>query len=262
MKRIVLFSVLFSAALFSCQKEIKIDLNEANPKVIIEANYSATDSTVKVIVSRSSSYFDVFEVDFINDAFITIREENGTEVIVPFIADGTYELSGFPPVFGSTYTLKVLHNNTEYVSDSKLMPVMELLPSRVEFQEESIFSSEGYWVFYRFQDFSELGNCYKLVPSYYGSRYDKFGEFSIGNDNLTDGNLVERPLLETFQLGDTVYLELQSINQKIYDYYNQLSSSSSGFNAAVGNPDYLWSNGALGYFSAYGYSTDMVIITE
>lgn len=262
MKRIVLFSALLTSALISCQKEIDVNLNESDPKTIIEANYIATDSVVKVIVSRSSSYFDVFEVDYINDAVVTIQEESGTEITVPFIADGQYELPGFPPNYGSNYTIRVSHNGIEYRAESRLMPVMELLPSTTQFQEESIFSDEGYWVIYRFQDPPGLGNCYKLVPTYWGKRYDKFGEFSRGSDDLTDGNLIERPLLETFQVGDSVRLELQSINQRVYNYYSQLSGTTSGFNAAVGNPDYFWTNNALGYFSAYGYSTDVIVITE
>lgn len=262
MKKIVLFSAFIISAFVSCQKEIDIDLNESDPKMVIEANYIATDSFVRVLVSKSSSYFDVFEVNSINDAAVTIQEENGLEIPVPFVADGRYELAGFPPNYGSNYVIKVSHNGMEYRAESNLMPVLQLLPSSVQYQPESIFSEEGYWVIYRFQDFPGLGNCYKMVPTYGGKRYDKFGEFSRGGDNLTDGNLVERPLIKTFQVGDTVSLELQSINARVLEYYSQLSSSNSAFNAAVGNPDYFWSNGALGYFSAYGYSTDTVIVTE
>ena len=67
-------------------------------------------------------------------------------------------------------------------------------------------------------------------------------------------------ILEKKQLKHTVILEMQSINETIYNYYHQLSSSTSAFNAAVGNPDYLWTNKALGYFSTYTYSLDTVYV--
>lgn len=261
MKQVLLYTIVFLFAI-GCRKEIDVDLNDANPKVMIEANYNATDSLVRVKVSVTSSYFDVFETNHINDAVVTIKVEGGSEIVIPFLADGLYELTNFPPTFGSNYVVSVTYDGVAYIATSNLMPVMELLPSTIEYQQESIFSDEGYWIYYSFQDPAGLGNCYKLIPTYGGKRYDKYNEFAKGSDDLTDGNLILRPLIETFQVGDTVVLELQSINQRILQYYNQLSSASSGFNAAVGNPDYLWSNNALGYFSAYGYSRDTVVVTE
>lgn len=262
MKKHILFSILLVSIFSSCQKEIDIDLNDSDSKIVIEANYIATDSLVHVLVSKTSSYFDGYAANPVNDAVVTIRENNGSEIVVPLVSDGFYELADYAPSYGATYTIKVSYDNIHYTAESVLMPVMELLPSTLEFQEESIFSKEGYWVIYRFQDFPGVGNCYKLIPTYEGKTYDKFGEFSSGDDKLTDGNLIERPLIKSFQVGDIVKLELQSINQKVYEYYSQLSSNTSGFTAAAGNPDYFWSNGALGYFSAYGYSTDEIIVVE
>lgn len=257
---VLLLSVLLT--FISCQKEIDIDLNDSSPKVVIEANYNATDSVVTVLVSKTGSYFDEYSTTYINDAVVTIRQDNGADVAIPFISDGKYELGNYIPAYGSTYTVTVSYDGTSYTADCKLMPTMELLPATIEYQEASIFTDEGYWITYRFQDFPGKGNCYKIIPTYGGVTYNRFGEFMTGEDKLTDGNLIERPMIETFQLGDTVYLELQSISQKVYDYYSQLADNTSGFTAAAGNPDYLWSNGALGYFSAYSYSSQEVIVVE
>lgn len=261
MKKYILFSLLI-IVVASCQKEIDIDLNDANPKMVIEANYIATDSIVQVRITKTSSYFDAYSSNLINGATVTIRENGGSIVVIPAISDGVYRLTNYAPNYGATYTIEVSYEGISYTASSKLMPVMQLLPSTLQYQEESIFSDEGYWVIYRFQDFPGLGNCYKLIPTYSDTTFSKFGEFASGSDNLTDGNLVERPLIKSFQVGDTIRLELQSINQRVYDYYSQLSSNTSGFTAAAGNPDYFWSNEALGYFSAYGYSTDIVVVVE
>lgn len=261
MKKYILLSLLIHS-IISCQKEIDIDLNDANPKMVIEANYIATDSIVQVRITKTASYFDVYSSNLINGATVTIRENNGSSVVIPFVADGSYELTNYAPNYGATYTITVSYEGINYTASSKLMPVMQLLPSSLQYQEASIFSDEGYWVIYRFQDLPGLGNCYKLIPTYYNTTFNKFGEFFSGSDNLTDGNLIERPIINSFQVGDTIQLELQSINQRVYDYYSQLSSNTSGFTAAAGNPDYFWSNEALGYFSAYGYSTDVIVVVE
>lgn len=260
MKKNVFYFAFIILTFFSCQKEIDIDLNSSDPKMVIEANYIANEGKVRVLVSKSSNYFDVFQLSTIDDAIVTIQEESGSAINVPLLSNGTYELTGLTPNFGSNYIIKVSHNGVVYEATSKLLPTLTLLPSYTEYQAQSIFSDEGYWIYYRFQDFPGLGNCYNLIPTYYGIRYDKFGEYTGGEDLLTDGNLVERPFIETFQIGDTVILELQSINQKVYNYNRELSSSGMATNAAVGNPNYFWSNKALGYFSAYSYSIDTVVI--
>ena len=50
MKNIFYFFAII-ALLASCQKVIDIDLNEANPTPVIEGNYTAEDSTVRVKLS-------------------------------------------------------------------------------------------------------------------------------------------------------------------------------------------------------------------
>ena len=43
-----LFTILI---LISCQKVINVDLNEADPNIVIEGIYTAEDSTVRVTIS-------------------------------------------------------------------------------------------------------------------------------------------------------------------------------------------------------------------
>lgn len=244
----------------SCQKVIDVDLNDSDPKVVIEANFIATDSIVQVKVSKTSSYFDPYEVSTINNAVIEIIDGNGVSTIIPNIGDGMYELSGYIPMYGTTYTMNVTLDGVLYSSTSELLqPLVMEVPS-YEFVEESLFNEEGYLVFFRFQDPQGLGNCYKVIYQKNDTLYNKLEEMTFGDDELTDGNLIERPIFETFQIGDTVGFELQSINPKMYSYYTQLLSNTNGNSAAPANPDYVWTNEALGYFSAYGYSKNGAVI--
>ena len=42
----ILFAFSLLAVVYSCQKEIDVDLNEANPQLIIEANYIITSGSI------------------------------------------------------------------------------------------------------------------------------------------------------------------------------------------------------------------------
>lgn len=246
--------------LVACQKEIKIDLNETQPKAVITANYIANDSVVLVQVSMTSSYFDGYADNFVNNATVTISENGGPETIIPFTENGNYKLFNYAPTFGANYTLKVIHDGVDYQATQFLNAPISLLPSTSEYVEASIFSPEGYVVKYSFQDPSTMGNAYKIVYTYGGKRYDKFSELNISKDDFTNGNIMQGQPLDVFEIGDTVITELQTINMSMYNYYNQLQVNTSSFTAANGNPNFMWTNKALGYFSAYSYDTDTIIV--
>lgn len=57
MRSLITLSIA-AVALFGCTKVIDVNLNEANEKYVIEANYSAEDSTVRVLITKTSSFFD------------------------------------------------------------------------------------------------------------------------------------------------------------------------------------------------------------
>lgn len=255
--------ILFLATFFlivACQKEIKIDLNDSIQKTVITANLIANDSVVVVHVSKTSSYFEGYADNYINNATVTISENNGAETLIPFTENGIYKLTGYLATVGANYTIKVVHDGLEYSATQLLNAPIQLLPSTSEFREASIFAPEGYIVTYSYQDPSTMGNAYRVIYTYDGKRFDKFSEINIFTDDFTNGNIMEGKPFEVFEIGDTVITELQTINKSVYNYFYQLQINTSSFTAANGNPNYVWTNQALGYFSAYSYDTDTIII--
>jgi len=271
LKNVFITCLLVSA--LACRKEIHIDLNASDPRLVIEANYIASDSLVTVVLSQTKNYFDEYIHQSINSATVEIWEENMPAVTVPYVADGRYELSEFAPNYEKTYTVKVRYNGTEYQASSYLLTPMTLLEPKLEYSETSFITDfdpndsssiimGDYWIYYRFKDTPGISTSYKLVYTHRQKRYDALYDFSIGTDKFTDGNIIERPILRLFPQEDTVWLELHTITPQMYDYYSQLPTAASAFDAAVGNPNYLWTNQALGYFSAYGYSKQEVVLPK
>ena len=104
--------------------------------------------------------------------------------------------------------------------------------------------------FLNFYDPVDTVNHYIAVLTLNNYVYDGIGEMFEQDDKLTDGNFVERPLFtdKLFEIGDTVKMELRSVDKDIHDYYEQVGSiagdgQSSG---APGNPESNWDNNALG----------------
>ena len=67
-----------------------------------------------------------------------------------------------------------------------------------------------------------------------------------------------------FNPGDTVWVDLLSIDKASYDYFNTLNniltSDRSPTSLAPANPNTNLTNGALGYFAAYSVDSRMIIL--
>jgi hypothetical protein len=65
-------------------------------------------------------------------------------------------------------------------------------------------------------------------------------------------------------VGDTITVQLLSIDKAAYDYFSTLrdilSSDRAATSLAPANPNSNISNGSLGYFAAYTVDTRMIVI--
>lgn len=261
-KLLIALSLILVAG--ACQKVIDVDLNDADPKIVIEANFNGTDSTVIVKVSYTSSFFDEFNQNIVNNAVVTITDGNGISTGIPSSGNGMYELSNYIPTQGMTYTINVTHDGTTYSATSKLNAPLTLLEPTTEFYEQGFFGEEGgYLVFFTFNDPVGLGNYYNVIYRANDTLYNKVQDFVLGDDELTDGNFIERPIFDYFEVGDSISFELQAIDKRVYDYYSELQTIAGGqSSAAPANPYFFWSNQGLGYFSAYYSNERGITIVE
>ena len=252
--------LLFIVILSACRKEIDIDLNEANPRIVIAANYNASADSVHVRVTKTGSFFDQFSEEKINNAVVTIYGPDEVPVLIPLIGDGIYKAAYTNVQIGANYKMVVSVDGKEYEATSVLMPTLQTTTINYQPFVAGEVGGPNYIIYYRYQDFSGIGNYYKAIRTYNNEREDKFGQFSIGDDKLTDGNEVILSSIGFYDAGDEVTFEIQSINEQTHKYYSQLASGTSQNAAAQGNPDYVWTNQALGYFNAYTTSSLSITI--
>ncbi len=269
MRKIV--SILFfTSLLFSCQKVIDVDLNSSNPKIVIEANYSAEDSTIIVKVSETSNYFDASSSPTINSAQISITNQNGISQNIPSIGNGEYLLGNYAPIFNSEYTLNVSLNGNNYTAMCFLPSPTPLKNITYEYVNGFFGIDGGYVCYLNYDDPVDTTNFFIALLSENHVQRDHVYDFILTDDRLTEGNSISRPLFgpdNLFNLNDTVGLELRAVDERIFNYYVELQSiveggggGFSGQSAAPSNPENNWNNDALGYFNAYSNSRKEVII--
>ncbi len=258
--------IAISLLAFSCQKVIDVDLNSSNPKTVIEANYTAEDSTVRVKITLTSNYFDNNPSPVIDGAIVQITDINGTPQLLSALGNGEYELTNYVPIFNTRYTLTVTVNGTTYTAVSTLPSPTALKPINYEFVPGFFGNNGGYVCYLNYDDPADTTNFFIAVLSENGVERSQVNELILTDDRLTNGNSISRPLFgpnNLFQLGDTIGIELRAIDENIFNYYVELQSiagGNGGQSAAPANPESNWDNGALGYFNAYSNSRESIII--
>jgi len=111
-----------------------------------------------------------------------------------------------------------------------------------------------------FQDPAGRDNYYRFVEVKNGVQ-QKF--IFLVSDRLMDGNEITSTLYsqtDSLRSGDSVSVQLQCIDENIYDYFRSLSRvvNSSSSSTSPANPPSNFDNGALGCFSAYAVRSKLL----
>lgn len=264
-----LAAAALALAAFSCQRVISVDLNNANPQMVTEAIVTDQPGPYTVSLSTSGDYFTPsLYFPPVTHAFVTIADNLGVTDTLKEILPGTYHTSVLHGGAGRTYNLRVVAGGKEYDAISTMPPRVPI-DTLVALHSRESDGDQVYNLYVIFKDPPEPGNYYRMnlrvsVPispdSIDGRRYHLY------NDKLTNGNeaAVRIRMRNYFQPGDTVWVDLLSIDKASYDYFNTLNnvltSDRSPTSLAPANPNTNLTNGALGYFAAFSVDSKMIIL--
>ncbi len=260
--------MLLGALTFSsCQKVIDLDLNSAAPKYVIEAELQEGAHNFRVRVTQTSSYFNNDAPTKITNAIITLQKGNESPIQLVNNNDGFYIAANYIGVSNSDYQLNVTIDGESFQAKSFMPPAVLLDSIEIEKLGKGPFGGneeDGYRLFCIFKDPGMVTNFYKVNTLINGMPNENADNLIVLDDRLTNGNRVRFPIFsDRFKLNDVVEVQLESIDESTYKFFNTLGTiigGSSNGNAAPANPDSNWSNGALGYFNATSVSTKTVLI--
>lgn len=258
-----IYITLFSLLLISCEKVINIDLNSSDPQIVIEGTITNQPGPYTIKITETTDYFNPSDNPLLTNAVINISDNEGNFETLLEIEPGVYQTSDIQGVPGRTYDLYVNIDGQEFRASS-YMP--EITPIDSLSYEESPFTPRGnsedyYYVTCYFLDTENIENYYRI------KLYKNFklsDNFYLIDDQLQDGNYIDYGRIsDDIVLNDIVIVELLNIDESVYNYYNTLSSILGGermSSSTPANPNSNISNGALGYFGAYSFTQDTIII--
>lgn len=255
-----LLPLLFASIAFTaCEEEIDLPLNDAGPKIVIEGNISDSGDPWLVLVQETTPFKEQTLFKGLPDAVVTITDGNNhTDTLQPATSiglniDGVYGLLGLNTVPGQSYTLRVYVKGQVYESVSTVFsatPIDSLYTMNDGF-------NEGQRVTFDYTDPTGVENYYKADIIVNGIPWSSN---ELSNDRFTDG--IQKSVMfgdfDDLKTGDTVDVQLKSLDYNVYQYFFTLDENTSFVSAAPTNPISNISNGALGYFNACSVSKQRI----
>ena len=278
-----LFSII-SVLLFACNKDIDFNI-PVSEKILVVDGLIEQGEFPYVILTEVSPFFaeyDSLELRklVVMSAKVTVSNGDTTEILSlvknkDFFPPYVYRGFGFKGEIGKTYKLTVYWNNKVHESETSLISPVGLNYLEVE---SVYFENDTFGIIRaNFDDPAGEYNYYRTFTKILGVQKGYYPFlFSVLGDNLFDGEnftysiyrgieSISRKEDELyFEKNDTVVVKFCSIDEKSFRFWLTAEREM----ALSGNPLALSdkiietniTEGALGYWTAYSYVLDTVII--
>ena len=216
MKKIIYILSIFLC--FSCEDQIDVDLNNTEPRLVIEASINWIKGTSgnqqSIKLSLSAPYFNT-SVPPANNAIVEITDgSNNTFIFIEDNNTGIYKNSTFIPIIDEMYTLNIIYEGEIYTAKETLKSV-----SSIEYVEQinnGGFSGEETELKAYFTDPEDEENYYFFE---FISNVNAIPSLEVYEDRFTNGNQVFGFYTdENLEAGDEVVIRNHGVSKQFYEF--------------------------------------------
>lgn len=263
---VVILSVSFM--FMSCTESVTLELNGVSPQIVVDASIPEADFAI-VRITKTVDFNTLNNFPPVSGALVKLQDGNGFTETLTEMAPGYYRSSTIKGIPGSNYKLSVEVEGLTMFSD-EVMPKSVMINSlkvrEVELPDgpivDRIFDYPGTEVIVTYADVKGEENYYRFIE-YINGKQTKYHLF---DDRFNDGKVMKNFLLDfkrRLNVGDTLVVEMQSLSKQAYSYlfgFSLMNSLPQG--TTPSNPVSNISGTKLGYFSAYTFHRDTLVIEE
>jgi len=256
---------LAAAILVSCTKIIDVDLNSANPQLIVEANINNQPGPYFVKLSRSVNFDEPNIFPAATGAIVVISDDFSNVDTLQEIFPGTYRTNFIQGINNRNYYLYINDGGNIHTAQSYLNPIVTLDSIPIGSQPNPFGGSPIIYVTPNFNDPAGIENYYKINEVINDTVVTRV---MVSDDKSFDGETYNRPVFNfgstALASGDTVTINLLCIDKPVYTYYfsfSQLSGFGANQSATPANPvSNITGTDVLGYFNASSSDVKTVVI--
>lgn len=272
--KIFALSLLLSLLIASCQDVVNLDLPDGDVLLVVDGMITNQPGEKQVLLATTANYFNNTETPRVTGALVVLYSEAGPVDTLTEKEPGVYITEHVGKV-GSTYHIYIRTNaGEEYESVPELLQsVPEIDSIYSEFQEESAFVEEGYYVKIDTYEPLGVGNYYRW-RQYTNDEY-KNTPFDLlyASDEFVDGNPIIgiEMNIEPLEIGDHFRIEQLSISKRAFEFLTQLQQQTAFVGSLFDSPPSALKGNiirldkanvqALGYFGVSAV-TDASIVIE
>lgn len=250
-----LFALLLLLTISSCEEVIEIDLNSASPAIVAEG-YMELDSLCSMRLNYTTDYFQVEAAEPIEDARVTITNGNGESEILSYSGNGIYHGQSLRGEVGVTYTASIETDDEVFSGRSSLMPVPVI--------ESIAYEDFPFAGPHPVEDLPKMlvlllkrdpgrENSFMLKFRHNGEQVETSFELASDIYSSSAEAVQYTAFLMEHESGDTLSIEVYSIDSDLLLYYTQINEAISGgmgSSTTPYNPASNLGDGILGYFMA------------
>jgi hypothetical protein len=288
----ILAILLLSFFVFSCEREIEIELDQSEESIVIEGIIEAGGNP-RVLVSKNRGFFNDFPSDIaalldtfiLQDAVVSVSDGQTTYpltfVFNPFeYPFAYYTTSALVGEVGKTYLLTVQALGKTATARTTIPPPVPVDSLYFGLNVFDVDEDSLGFLYAIYQDPDTLGNAYRL----YAKKSSETQYFpvngAITNDEFINGRLVtffsgqsDKPfgVQDTFieqdffyRLGDTIQIKFCSIGIREFEFYNTFEAALGTNGNPFASPIIIKTNieGGLGVWCGQSYFSDTLIATN
>jgi hypothetical protein len=279
----IFFLALMVAVLASCTEDVKLDLDQQTPSVVIDGQVTNRAALQRVKLSRTVDFYQNGKTPRITDGTVLVEDDAGNSY--PFVHNprnhpdsaGYYKpVTPFTGVIGRTYKLTVEADGKTFTAEDRMFSVLTL-DSLTDRKADKNDDDEA-------SDPKEPGKIYELqmyarepqdeenfyLFKFYRNdslKYYEDTDVYVSDDALLAENIdgITSPVY--YAVGDHARVEGYSLTRRAYVYYTDLNSilNNDGggmFGPIPASPRTNIEGGALGIFQVSSLSDISTVVVE
>lgn len=225
MKKLV--SIILLCLLFTCEEVVDVDLNNAPPRLVIDASINwfknTTGNEQRIKLSLSAPYFND-SVPPANGAQVEINDSNSnTFLFTENGLTGVYTNDNFIPIVNERYTLTIVYEGETYVANEIFKSVVPI--DYVEQNDEGGFAGDETELKAFYNDPIDEENYYFFE---FLSDIPEIPTLEVYEDEFTNGNQIFGFYTEEdLSSGDIVTIRNYGISERFYNFMFVLLQQNS-----------------------------------
>lgn len=288
--------LIFIFSLVSCEKVVDFELEQAEPKLVIEATIE-NDQAPIVVLSNSINYFSTISLQqiaemFVHNAVVEISSQNKIhrlkEYAIPlggglsyyyYSTDSASLSTAITGELNTAYNLKIIYENEQYTASTTIPGLTKKIDSVWWKPTPNDTSNTMATVMMKATDPVGYGDYIRYWTKKNKEAYLP-GPTSVFDDFVIDGSTYELEIEPgfnrnkswnnnekegVFRKGDTVTIKVSNIDKATYDFWRTMEYTYQSVGNPFSTPTKVQSNiqgSALGYFGGYASQYRQLIIPQ